>query len=136
MRDLRASLSDPAVALTAAAVMGGAGFLGLRHYMRVKTAQELDSSGAYDQMLRAQALAAPLGFNMNLPPKDALVRAMVPLWSLQTPLDAVDDILLRGRQSRFWPAKYRRSDIPPQFEARLLQALTAYRDSQRQLVET
>jgi hypothetical protein len=32
---------------------------------------------------------------------------MVPIWATNSPYEAVDDILLNGRESVYWPPEYR-----------------------------
>ncbi len=92
---------------------GGSGLLGLggwvvfRLYLRSKVRAQLREDGYdtfYYQSLGATGL---VGFDLNLPPPEALVVSLVPMWSGVMPKTAVRDMLTNGRQSRYWPEKYR-----------------------------
>jgi hypothetical protein len=133
MADSRLSLGTPVGLLSIAAIMGSSGFLGLRLYMRVRTRNKIDETNTYATLLEYQQLAARLGFDMNLPPKATLVNSLVPLWSMATPFEAVDDIVARGRKSKFWPAAYRVSDIPVSIEKQILQTLAEFKRKQQDL---
>ena len=90
-----------------AALLGIGGWVAFRFYLRSRVRDQLREDGYdtfYYQSLGASGL---VGLDLNLPPPEALVTSIVPIWSGVMPETAVLDLLSRGRQSRYWPEKYR-----------------------------
>ena len=54
---------------------------------------------------------------MNLPTPKELATALVPVFSLATPYDAIEDVLAHGRQSAFWPEGYRDAGALGRYES-------------------
>ena len=104
----------------AGALAGGIAFVGSRAVLREGVRQAMVDSSAYAKARLAADAAALLGFDVGLPTADAMSRAMVPLLSTASPYEAAEDIQRYGRQSRFWPADYRTSDLPPALEMALI----------------
>lgn len=97
------------VGLTASGV-AGAGWVGLRLYIRNRVylalVEEYDYPGLVAKM---QQIATPLGIDLNMPPAEAFSESLAPIWSLTTPYDAIEDVLAKGRSSIYWPVNYRKT---------------------------
>ena len=95
------------VSVTSLALLGVGGWVALRIHTRNKTALELEEEGVLQQAGLAQGLADLFNMDLNIPPASRLAETMVPIWSTNSPYEAVDDILINGRESIYWPPDYR-----------------------------
>lgn len=93
-------------ATTAAALSG---WVGYRLYLRSETLRELNRTRAVRVGAIAEYLSAGLGVDLNIPTAEELATALVPIWDTTSPYRAIEDVLQHGRQSRYWPDKYRQS---------------------------
>jgi hypothetical protein len=75
--------------------------------MRNKTALELEEEGVLQQAGIAQGIADLFDMDLNIPPAWRLAETMVPIWSTNSPYEALDGILVDGRESVYWPPEYR-----------------------------
>ena len=90
---------------------GVAGWVAIRLYARQRVLEELEAEGlsqAFAIARRASSVAGSfsLDIDLNLPPPVALAMSMVPIFGINSPYDALDDIALNGRQSKYWPKGY------------------------------
>ena len=107
----------------AGAVAGGMAFTLSRLVIREGVRQKIAGSSAYAKArLIADGLALT-GFDVGLPTADDLARSLVPIFSTASPYEAGQDITQYGRESKFWPAAYRTSDIPYTLEMALIGAV-------------
>ena len=104
---------------------GGAAFLGTRLLLRSEVAKSIATNPAYRNISMAGGLTSSLGFNIGLPQPEELAESLVPLFSTISPFEAVEDIKVQGRQSKYWPKARRTSDIPPRLEEFLIAALSS-----------
>lgn len=89
------------------ALLGAVGWIAFRLKIREKVNQEMEKEGLSSHFHRGAQIAGLVGIDLNLPPAVALAKSMVPMWSLVMPEQALRDIALNGRQSRYWPDAYR-----------------------------
>lgn len=105
------------ISVGAAAALGAGGWIAFRYYVRSRLRKEMAAEGYDTFYYQSQGVAGLFSLDLNLPPPEALVESMVPLLSGVMPDTAYKDILLLGRQSRYWPEKYRQgSSLPALFE--------------------
>lgn len=108
---------------SAAALAGG--FVAFRLYVRSETKKALIEEYRFDlafQIIDAWEEASDKDFNM--PSYDEFVEALVPVWSLTMPKDAIADILQNGRNSAFWPDAHR-TPVNREVESKIFRALRA-----------
>ena len=109
----------------AGALVGGLAFIGSRAALREQVRQAIVASPAYAQARLVADTSGLFGFDLGLPTSDELSRSLVPLFSTASPYEAAEDIQQQGRQSRFWPADYRTSDLPPGLEMAIITVAVA-----------
>jgi len=92
----------------------GLGFFGwvqLRLYIRREVLRTLNAPGPegyeYDKKMRSGLLGLLGSSILNIPPASALADSTVPLWETTHPYAAFDDILAKGRNSKYWPPGYK-----------------------------
>lgn len=108
---------SPVVAGGSVAAASVAAFVAYRYYLRQRTLQELQATQGADMLATARSFSEGIGVRLNLPTPKELAAALVPVFSLATPYDAIEDVLAHGRQSPFWPAAYRESGALGRYEA-------------------
>jgi len=104
---------------------GGAAFIGTRLLLRSEVAKSIASDPIYQNISMAGGLTSTFGFNIGLPQPNELAESLVPLFSTISPFEAVEDIKVRGRESRYWPKAHQTSDIPPQVEDFLISSMSS-----------
>jgi len=121
-----------ALALAGGAIgVGALGFMGMRYALRMKVEQTIAEDPTYQQIRKvADTSIALVGFDIGLPPAQALAHSMVPLFSTVSPYEAADDLSINGRRSKYWPRKYKKSDIPPNVEDALMRLMVRISKSQ------
>jgi len=121
-----------ALALAGGAIgVGALGFMGMRYALRMKVEQTIAEDPTYQQIRKvADTSIALVGFDIGLPPAQALANSMVPLFSTVSPYEAADDLSINGRRSKYWPRKYKKSDIPPNVEDALMRLMVRISKSQ------
>ena len=88
--------------------LGIAGWVAFRLYVRQRLQVELEKEGLSEAIGAAAGVAGLVGMNLNIPPSIVLAKSMVPMWSAVMPEQALCDIAVNGRESKYWPADYRR----------------------------
>lgn len=95
--------------------VGVVGWIALRHYIRNEVLKTLNGPGPegyeYDKKMNSGLLSSLGGMLFNAPTAHDLAISTVPLWGTNHPYDAFDDILVKGRKSKYWP-KNRQSLMP------------------------
>ena len=113
--------------------VGGLTFVGIRYALRMEVAKTIAVDPMYQRTRQiADASSSLLGFDIGLPQPDELAASLVPLFSTVSPYEAADDIQFNGRRSKYWPKKYRRSDIPPQVEDALMRLMVRVSQSKNE----
>ena len=112
--------------------VGTAAFVGSRIALRRAVTANLQANPYYRQAQTAANIGSVIGFDLGIPKPEELAESLVPLLSTISPYQAGEDIQRRGRQSRYWPKKYKRSDIPPQVEQMIIAALVSVSQAQDQ----
>ena len=106
-------MQTPTKTLIVAATVAGAGtfsWVAFRMYVRARLREVLVAEYDYEgAAAKLQSIATIANVNLNLPPLNALVESMVPVWSTVLPEDAFKDIIANGRASQYWPADYKAS---------------------------
>ena len=96
----------------------------LRLYMRDEVERTFNEEYKYDRMIGAAKTAfALVGKDVKLPSARNFANAMVPLLGLNTPYAAIDDILVKGRKSEYWPPKFKEGGVSATFEPYVLAAM-------------
>jgi hypothetical protein len=109
--------------------LGVTGWVALRYYVRSETKKTLVAEYRFDRVLKhISEFEDVAGLDFNMPTLDQFVDAVVPIWSTKHPKDAIDDILVNGRKSAYWPSDYRRAVAPKQ-ERMILAALKGAKDT-------
>jgi hypothetical protein len=108
-----------------------AAFVAYRYYLRQRTLQELQATQGAGVLATARAVSAGLGVRLNLPTPTELATALVPIFSLATPYEAIEDVLANGRQSAFWPANYREVGALGRYESVVFDMLDRVYKSER-----
>jgi hypothetical protein len=97
------------ISLTAAAAVGG-GYLALRAFMRHKVHEALVVEYEYPQLRKKlYQFTQPFGIDIGLPTAEEFAASLVPIADYATPFAAIDDVLAKGRKSKYWPAKYKKT---------------------------
>lgn len=108
--------------------LGVGGWIAYRSYVRSETRKVLVNEYRLDKALKSiQDLENATGLDFNIPPLDALVDALVPIWSNVHPTDALDDVFVKGRESAYWPREYRRP-ASKKYEKMIFAALKGAKD--------
>ena len=107
------------------AALGGLSFFGVRLAMRKAVYNEIENSSSYKTALTVAGASALFGVNLGMPTASEWAEALVPLFGINSPYEAARDIQQYGRQSRYWPAAYRTSDIRPDVEVALINTMVA-----------
>lgn len=90
------------------AAAGVGGFVGFRLFVRSKARESLVDKYNFDTVFVGLETAEKLsGKDWNLPTFEEFLEAITPVWSVTMPADAIDDVIAKGRESDFWPEKYR-----------------------------
>jgi hypothetical protein len=114
------------VSVTGLAALGG-GYLGLRAFMRHKVHEALVVEYEYPQLRKKlYQFTEPFGIDIGLPTAEEFAASLVPIVDYATPFAAIDDVLAKGRKSKYWPKKYKKT--PPggeKIEPILFKAMTA-----------
>jgi hypothetical protein len=97
------------ISLSSLALVGG-GYLGLRAFMRHKVHEALVVEYEYPQLRRKlYQFTEPFGIDIGLPTAEEFAASLVPIADYATPFAAIDDVLAKGRKSKYWPAKYKKT---------------------------
>lgn len=118
--------------------LGVTGWVAFRYYVRSETKKTLVQEYRFDKVLRHIAEFEDVsGVDFNIPPLDAFVDSLVPIWSTIHPKEAIDDVFANGRKSVYWPADYRRA-VSAKYERMIFAALKGAKDAPEEasLVET
>jgi hypothetical protein len=94
------------------AVLGVIGWVQLRLYIRREVERVLREDYEFDTMLQKNPLYKAAASYLNVPDSSELAQSVVPIWSPVTPYAAIDDILLNGRDSVYWPSQRKKSSAP------------------------
>ena len=87
---------------------GVGGFVAFRRFVRAEARKVLIEQYRFDKAFNGLELfEAASGKNWNLPTFEELLASLTPTWSLTMPDKAIDDVILKGRESQFWPEQYR-----------------------------
>ena len=111
------NLSKATVGTVALAAAGVSAYIGLRFFIRYKVYQTLvapESEGGYDyeNMLNQNILVKSSAKALDLPTARELSVSVVPIMSFVGPFTAIEDILAKGRKSKYWPPNRRKSKAP------------------------
>ena len=124
-----------ALAGTAVTATGILGWLALRMYVRKQVLVTLNAPPPegydYDNQMSKNILLQLGSSVLRIPSAVALAESMVPLWSTIHPYDAFDDILVRGRSSKYWPRGYS-SALPKVLDNYIFATLKAMSDRAKQ----
>jgi hypothetical protein len=116
-----------------AAGVGVGGFVAFRLLVRSEARKALIEQYKFDKVFTGlEVLESASGTNWNLPTFEEFLEAVTPVWSIKMPDAAINDVLLKGRESDFWPEKYRQSvnaDIERRIFAGLRGATQADKDA-------
>jgi hypothetical protein len=87
---------------------GFGGFVAFRRFVRSEARKALIEQYRFDKAFNGlELLEKASGKNWNLPTFEEFLAAITPTWSLTMPDAAIDDVILKGRESQFWPEQYR-----------------------------
>jgi len=110
--------------LASGGVLAAGGFVGVRLYMREETRKTLKDEYKYGDIVRVARTLAKIGVDVKLPTAKEFADAMVPLFGVNHPKTAFEDILKNGRKSEYWPAAYKTGAASAAIEPLLLRALS------------
>ena len=97
------------ISITSLAAVGG-GYLGLRAFMRHKVHEALVVEYEYPQLRKKlYEFTQPFGIDIGLPTAEEFAASLVPIMDYATPFAAIDDVLAKGRKSKYWPKKYKKT---------------------------
>lgn len=83
------------------------GWVAFRLYVRNQTLRELVANGYNDTLRLIRVAGNLLNRDPAFPTAEELAASLVPIWDTTSPYVAIEDVLDRGRESRYWPSKYR-----------------------------
>lgn len=126
-----ASTVKPLVIGGSVLAASAAAFVSYRLYLRQRTLEELEATEGVTALATARTLSQGIGVRLNLPTPTELAEALVPIFSLTTPYDAIEDVLANGRQSVFWPEAYREVGALGQYEVVVFGLLSRMYDRKR-----
>lgn len=89
------------------ATLSFAAWVAFRLIIRQQVAAEMEKEGLSEYFFKGGAAASLIGVDLNLPSATELARSIVPMWSTIMPEEAIRNIGMYGRQSKYWPAEYR-----------------------------
>ena len=97
--------------ISAGSVVGlGGAYLGVRLLIRNVVYDTLVTEYNYPSIKKLlDGVVKPYGGNLNLPDAQSFADALVPIMSFASPYTAIDDVLKKGRESEFWPKKYKKT---------------------------
>ena len=110
--------------LASGGVLAAGGFVGVRLYMREETRKTLKDEYKYGDIVKVARTLAKIGVDVKLPTAKEFADAMVPLFGVNHPKTAFEDILKNGRKSEYWPAAYKTGAASAAIEPLLLRALS------------
>lgn len=110
--------------LASGGLLAAGGFVGVRLYMREETRKTLKDEYKYGDIVKVARTLAKLGVDVKLPTAKEFADAMVPLFGINHPNAAFEDILKNGRKSQYWPAAYKTGAASAAIEPLLLRALS------------
>jgi hypothetical protein len=110
------------VAGTAAGV-GTLGWVAFRLYVRSEVVRVLNEEHRFDETLQSLSFLKALGLDLRLPTAAEFAESLVPIWSTVMPEAAVEDVLAKGRSSRYWPEQYKTGSAAAKLEPYLLAGL-------------
>ena len=120
----------------AGVTVSGAGVLawvGFRLYVRGQVLKTLNGPAPdgyeYDKKLRENPVTRFGSSLLKIPSARVLAESTVPIWSTIHPYDAFDDILVKGRDSQYWPKGYD-SPLPEAIDAYIFKTLRAMSEAQ------
>ena len=97
-----------ALFLVGASGLSVAGWMLFRNSLRDEVERTLRDDYAYDRTVGlASSVASVFGGRVAMPTARELAESFVPIWSTNSPQEAIEDVLAKGRASAYWPAKYR-----------------------------
>ncbi len=120
--------------LLALGTVGGAVvvWMGVRYFIRDQVLSTLNAPGPegyeYDKKMNSGLLASFGSMVFNAPTAQDLAISTVPYFGWNHPYTAFDDILVKGRRSKYWP-KNRQSFLPPVADNFIFTTLKAMSDA-------
>ena len=113
------------VAVSGAGVLAWVGF---RLYVRDQVLKTLNGPSPlgyeYDKTLQENPVTRFGSSLLKIPSARVLAESTVPIWSTVHPYDAFDDILVKGRDSQYWPVGYQ-SPLPDAIDSYIFKTLRA-----------
>lgn len=111
------------------------GWIALRTYVRKQVLATLNAPAPegydYDNTMRKNILLQLGSSILRIPSAAALAESTVPIWSTVHPYDAFDDILVQGRNSKYWPKGYT-SVLPKVVDSYIFATLKAMSDKAKE----
>lgn len=121
-----------AVFLIGAAGLSVGGWVMFRNSLRDEVERTLRDDHGYDRLVGiASGLATAFGARVVMPSSRELAESFVPIWATNSPQDAIEDVLAKGRASTYWPDKYR-GGTPSKAEQQLFVILNTIYQSNKQ----
>jgi hypothetical protein len=112
---------------SAAALAGG--FVAFRLYVRAETKKTLIEEYRFDLAFQLiEDAEAASGEDFNMPSYDEFVAALVPIWGITMPKEAISDVLKNGRNSEFWSDAHR-TPVNRAVESKIFRALRAAQET-------
>ena len=99
-----------AAAIGAGAFIGlSSAYVALRYYIRGEVLKSLKDEYKYPVIKEnLDRLASVQKYKLGLPTAEEFAESLVPIASIASPYQAIEDVLKNGRKSPFWPEKYRK----------------------------
>jgi hypothetical protein len=102
-----------AIILTGAAGLSVFGWYQVRMSIRREVERVLSEDYRYDAYLNSQPVIQKFAADIvNAPTSKELAVSVVPIWSVVGPQQAIEDIMLNGRKSPYWPDNRRETKLP------------------------
>lgn len=117
------AFARPAIAVAALAGVGTLGWVAFRYYVRSEVVRTLNEEHNYDEIVKQTQVLRGIGLDLRLPSAEEFAVGLVPIWSTVMPEDTIDDVLLNGRKSPYWPEAYRTGSAAAAIEPYLLAGL-------------